>query len=130
MNVLSVTGNLGKDAEVREAGGTTVCNFNVAAKAGYGEREQTLWVRCALWGKRAESGLVQYLTKGQQVAVSGELSTREYEGKTYLECRVNDVTLCGGKQASQAQPAAQPQAQQPKTPPQSSVDDFEDDIPF
>lgn len=134
MNVLTVTGNLGRDAEVRPAGGTTVCNFKVAAKAGYGDKEQTLWIRCALWGKRAESGLVPYLVKGQQVAVSGELSTREHEGKTYLECRVNDVTLCGGKQGSSA-PAPQQSAQQgqgfrQQPAPRQNFDDFEDDIPF
>lgn len=106
MNVLTVSGNLGRDAEVRNVAGTSVANFNVAVKAGFGEREQTIWVRCALWGKQAESRLVDYLKKGQQVVVSGEMSTREHEGKTYIEMRVNQITLTGGRTETQVQPSA------------------------
>jgi len=127
MNVFAFTGNLGHDCRTNNVNGTTVANFSVAAKAGYGDKEQTLWIDCALWGKRAEGGIVQYLTKGQQVAVHGELSTREHEGKTYLQCRVNDVTLVGGK-PSGAQAAPQQQPPQPQTPQQPPQ--MDDDIPF
>lgn len=130
MNVLTFTGNLGRDAEVRQAGGSTVCNFNVAVKSGYGDRQETIWVRCALWGKRAESRLVQYLTKGQMVAVSGELSTREHEGKTYLECRVSEVTLCGGKDSGNYQAPAPAQQRQAPAPSQAAAQYEDDDIPF
>ena len=136
MNILIVTGNLGRDAQVREAGGTTVANFSVAARSGYGEREQTIWIDCSLWGARAESKLVDYLIKGQQVAVSGEMGTREYEGKTYITMRVQDVTLTGSKgdvggsgggQRS-AQQAAAPAAQAATAP---TAEDFDDkDVPF
>ena len=92
-------------------------------KSGYGNRAQTIWLDCALWGKRAESGLVPYLVKGQTVGVHGELGTREHEGKTYLTLKVADITLLGGK--SDAQPARQPAQQQ------APADDFDsDDIPF
>lgn len=133
MNVLTFTGNLGRDAEVRHLdSGTPVCNFNVAAKSGFGEREQTLWIRCALWGKRAESGLVQYLVKGQQVAVSGELSTKEHDGKTYLECRVNDVTLCGGKSSASASESnrAPAESYQPSAPAPDPSAHVDDEVPF
>ena len=130
MNVFSFTGNLGRDAETRHTqNGNAVCGFPVAAKAGYGDNEQTVWIDCSLWGKRAEGGLVQHLTKGQQVAVHGELSTREHEGKTYLQCRVNDVTLVGGKGGGQQAPQqAQPGygGQQQAAP--AGVE--QDDVPF
>ena len=87
MNNLCLTGNLGNDCRINQVSGTTVCNFSVAMKAGFGDRAQTIWVDCALWGKAAEGKLPEYLKKGQQVAVSGELSTREHEGKTYLQLR-------------------------------------------
>ena len=73
MNAFSFTGNLGGDCRTNEVGGTHVCNFSVACRSGYGQHEQTVWVDCALWGKRGES-VAQYLTKGQQVAVTGELA--------------------------------------------------------
>lgn len=111
MNVLVVSGNIGKDAVVRKAGGQSVAGFSVAMKSGYGDKAQTIWLDCSLWGKQAESGLVQYLKKGQFVVLSGELGTREHEGKTYLTLRVNDVTLGGKSDQSNQQP--QQQAQQP-----------------
>jgi single-strand DNA-binding protein len=48
-----------------------------------------------LFGKRGEV-LAQYLTKGSKVTVCGDLSTREHEGKTYLQVRADQVTLQGG----------------------------------
>jgi single-strand DNA-binding protein len=81
MNVLTFTGNIGRDCEVRKAGTSTVATFPVAITSGYGERKKTTWVRCSLWGKRAEGGLVKWLIKGQAVAVSGEMSLNEYQAK-------------------------------------------------
>lgn len=111
MNVLSLTGNLGKDCRVGNAGGTAVVNFSVAMTSGWGDKKQTTWIDCALWGKQAESALKDYLVKGQQVAVSGELSTREHEGKTYLTMRVNSVDLVGGRSDSAPQQQQQQQQQ-------------------
>ena len=95
MQQLVVTGHIGKDAEQRTTqGGDRICSFSVASKQGYGDRATTNWFRCSVWGKRAQS-LGPYLLKGQQVTVSGELEIGEYEGKTQLNIRVNDVALQG-----------------------------------
>jgi single-strand DNA-binding protein len=107
MNVFSFTGNLGKDVEIRYTSGakpTPIGSFNVAVKSGYGQSESTTWVTCNLWGERAEK-LQSYLTKGQQVAVSGELNNRKWTDKEgnerySLEVRVSDLTLVGGKQTN------------------------------
>ena len=102
MNVFTATGNIGNAAETRYLpSGAAVANFSLAVKSGYGDKAQTMWVRCALFGKRAEGGLIEYLIKGAQVAVSGELSTREWknnegETKTSIELKVNELTLLGG----------------------------------
>ena len=124
MNLLIVTGNLGKDAQARNVNGTAVANFSVAVRSGYGDKEQTIWVDCALWGKQAESKLMDYLVKGQQVAVSGEMGTREHEGKTYITLRVNTIDLIGKKGDAPA-PAAAPPVVAQKEP---VIDD--QDIPF
>jgi single-strand DNA-binding protein len=126
MNVFTFTGNLGKDCRTGNAGGTAVCNFAVAVKSGYGDKEQTIWVDCALWGKQAESRLPEYLTKGQQVAVSGELGTREHEGKTYMTCRVASISLVGGKRDEAPAAPAQSQPAAPAGPDMG----MGDDIPF
>ena len=132
MNVLTATGNLGKDAEVRNAGGTSVCGFSLAMTACYGDKKQTVWLDCSIWGKQAEGALPGYLKKGQQVAVSGELSTREHEGKTYLQLRVYSIDLIGKRDDSQqAAPAQQRQAPAAQQQPAQPADDFDDsDVPF
>ena len=150
MNVFTFSGNLGRDCATNNVSGTAVCNFAVAVKSGYGDKEQTHWVDCALWGKQAESRLPEFLKKGKKVMVSGELGTREHEGKTYLTCRVQSIDLAGdsgGQQQSQQpggfqQPQSQPQIQQQQgtssygsggpQAPQQQIQDFDDGsgIPF
>ena len=96
MATLVATGRLGADAELRSTtGGTEVLSWSMAYETGYGDKKKSHWIKCALFGKRASS-LQQYLTKGTAVAVSGDLSKREHEGKTYLTVRVSEVTLQGG----------------------------------
>ncbi|MCF6250585.1 MAG: single-stranded DNA-binding protein [Methylococcaceae bacterium] len=134
-NVFSFTGTVGRDAEVRVTpSGQSVLNITVANNIGFGDRQQTLWVRVALWGKRAEGSLQNYLKKGQQVFVSGELSQREYQAndgttRTSLELNANIIDLVG-KRNGQGQPQQQDyqQTSQPSNSP-SSLDDF-DDVPF
>ncbi len=103
MNLWAFTGNLGNPAEVKTLpNGTTVCEFSVAVKSGYGDKEKTNWVRCAMFGKKAEGQLPSYLQKGTQVAISGELELQEWEGQNgkgaALSVRVENIDLIGGKQ--------------------------------
>lgn len=128
MNLFACTGNIGSDAETRYTkDGLAIASWSVAVKSGYGGREKTMWVKCSLFGKRAEGGLVQYLKKGSQIAVSGELSLNEWTGKdgstkTSLELKVSEIDLIGGKKDTSNHanhsPAPAPDA------------DFDDDIPF
>jgi single-strand DNA-binding protein len=130
----SATGNLGRDVEVRQAGKSMVATFPLAITIGFGERQKTLWVRCNLWGARAEGGLIQYLKKGAQVAVSGELSENAFTGndgieKKSLEVNINSLDLIGGKRDSVPQPAS-PSQPEYKEPEQGQPDYQDEDIPF
>lgn len=128
MATVTVIGNLGKDVELKDVNGKTVASFSVADKSGFGQNQQTNWYSVNIWDGLAKTNFVDYLNKGQQVMVVGELSTREYNGKTYLEIkRVYDIKLCGGQQ-QQSAPQQQPQSYaQPK--PQAPQDDLEE-LPF
>ena len=101
MNSITVAGSLGRDAELRHLqNGDAVMNFSVADSAG--RDKPTIWWNCQLFGKRAES-LVQYLTKGQAVAVSGSVSEREWTDKDgnkrkSMDVRVQDVALQGKRE--------------------------------
>src|SRR5690625_2641356 len=133
MNVFTFTGRLGRDAEVRyTSGGTTVCSFAVANDVGFGDRKRTQWIDCALFGKRAEGELPQYLVKGAQVAVTGEVTLHTFEKRdgtqgASLQVRVNDVDLIGGRGDSGAQNAIQAPQRQPEP---VGGGDFDDDLPF
>jgi len=97
MKSISIAGNIGKDAETRTTqNGELVTSWSVAVTERKGGDTRTIWFDCALWGKRGEA-LAPYLTKGGKCAVSGDLSTREHDGKTYLTIRAEQVTLLGGK---------------------------------
>lgn len=135
MNKLCATGNLGQDCKTNNVGGTAVCNFSVAMESGFGDKAQTVWLDCSLWGKAAEGALPSYLVKGQQVAVTGELSTFEADnGKTYLKLRCDSVDLIGKRDESPAPQAQRQSAPQSAPAPGGQmpepVDDFDDDIPF
>ena len=131
MNSLTISGNLGKDAEIRNlADGTAVCSFSVADSMG--RDKPSIWWNCSMFGKRAES-LQQYLAKGQQVTVIGTVTEREWVDKDgqkrkSMDVRVQDVALQGGKRDAAPQPAP---AQ--RTAPKQASGGFEDmdsDVPF
>lgn len=103
---LSIAGRCGQDAEYKQTqGGSEFCSFTVAADVGFGDAKQTVWVDVTRWGKGAK-GLSDCLLKGQPVAVTGEMSLREHNGKTYIQCRADRVTLLGGRNDGQRQQTA------------------------
>ncbi|MGE8279075.1 MAG: single-stranded DNA-binding protein [Stenotrophomonas sp.] len=130
MNSLNAIGRVGgKDAVTRYTqAGEPVTGWSMAVDSGFGDKKQTIWIDCSAWGKRFEK-VADYITKGVQLGVTGELGTREHEGKTYITLRVADVTLVGGKQEGGGQQAQRPARQQQA--PANPVEDFESDsIPF
>lgn len=135
MKQICIAGRTGKAAELRRLqDGTPVLSFSVAVDDGWGERKRTLWFDCSLFGKRGEP-LEQYMPKGVPVTVSGDLSTREHDGKTYLTVRVSEVTLQGGKQDGERQerPAKQERRQsygEASGGGGSYADTLNDDLPF
>ena len=132
MNSISISGNLGKDAELRVIpSGESVCQFSVGDSQG--KDKPTIWWRCSLWGKRADT-LSQYLVKGQQVTVIGQVTEREYqkdgETKKAMEIRVTDIALQGGKREAAPAPAPAPKRDARPAPASSGFDDMDDDLPF
>ena len=137
INMVTISGNLTRDSDVREtAGGTAVMNFGVAVNDRRKNKQSGEWedypnyVDCVIIGRRASS-LAQYLSKGTKVSIAGKLhySSWERDGqkRSKLEVMVNDIEFMsrgngGGGQYQQAQQYQQ-QSQQ-----QSIYDDS--NIPF
>lgn len=85
LNNVAMSGNIGSDAELVPTNSDngickfSICNNHRRLNKQTGEwEEQPMWFRCVIFGKRAES-LVQYLTKGTRVALTGELRSSQYE---------------------------------------------------
>ena len=82
MNRFFAIGRLTKDPEKRTTqNGTSVCTFTLAVDRRYknanGERE-TDFFTVVCWRQVADRS-AQYLSKGKQVAIAGEVQTRSYE---------------------------------------------------
>ena len=79
LNVCTFSGRLGRDAEQKYLPtGTAVLEFSIAVDTGFGDKRRSFWLKCDMFGDRGPK-LAQYLTKGQQVAVSGEFDPRQYK---------------------------------------------------
>ena len=80
MQKVIIIGNLGNDPELREAGGTSVTNLRIAVNRRFNRNtdegkvqvDQVTWFDVSVWGKQAVA-CAEYLKKGRQVAVEGEL---------------------------------------------------------
>ena len=81
---ITIVGNLGADAETAQAGDTPVTRWRVASttKGRNGEPDHTAWFRVTIWRGWDSHAAAR---KGDAVTVTGELSTRDYQGQPQLE---------------------------------------------
>ena len=104
MQLLTIAGNVGKDAVLRTTqNGDKVLGFSLGVSNGKdknGEDRPTTWYDCSVWGKRAES-LERHIAKGTKLVLSGRPTAREHEGKAYLGISVDQLTFMGGGQRSE-----------------------------
>lgn len=125
MKNIFIAGNVGKSAETRQTqSGQSVTSWTVAVEDRSGQEKVTFWFDCVMWGTRGEK-VAPYITKGGKVAVSGDLTRREYEGKTYLGVKVDQVTLMGGGADKSGEPKSEGRREEP-----ARASSFDDEIPF
>lgn len=158
INHVVLVGRLTRDAELKyTSGGAAVCKFSVAInrrrKNGEEWIEEVHFFDIVLWGRQGEA-LSQYLIKGKQVAVEGELRQNRWEqdgqARSKIEIVANNIQLLGGAassggqqmnagsqgsyQRSNTQSAYQVRQNQPPMPEDSYESDFDnsnfDTIPF
>jgi single-strand DNA-binding protein len=116
-----ISGNVGKDfARHRDS---KVLSFNVGVKNGFGKDAGSVWYRCSLWGKAAES-FSGSLKKGTKVFITGDLVHDEYEGKPQFNVRVGSIDT--GPRSDSPRTADTPAQNQHTT----FDDDLEDSVPF
>lgn len=128
MAIVHLTGNIGKDAQLRQIGNNTYACFNVADTERYNSngqtQERTSWYSCI---KADPNGkLTPYLTSGTKVYVTGKISIKEFTAsdgtvKKYPEVWVNELDFMQRKEAQPQQQSYQPQ-QKPQQRPQNVKD--------
>lgn len=85
MNAITIIGRLTRDSELSylPSVGTPKLAFTIAVDRKFQKdrnNKKVDFIPCQLLGKRAE-GLCQYLTKGAQIALNGELHLDKYTNK-------------------------------------------------
>lgn len=76
MNTVTLIGALTKDPELRTRGESKVCDLRVAESNG--RKDSPLFVNVSVFGRQAET-CKEYLSKGRQVAITGQLRFREWK---------------------------------------------------
>ena len=99
INRVILVGHLGQDPEVRYMpNGNAVANFNIATSESWkdkqtGEnRDKTEWHRIVVFGKLAEIA-GQYLKKGTQVYIEGQLQTRKWQDQSGQDRYTTEVVI-------------------------------------
>lgn len=159
VNKVIIIGNLGKDPDVRHMpSGGAVANLTIATSEQWldkqsGEKtEKTEWHRVVMFGRLGEIA-GEYLRKGSKVYVEGRLQTRKWQDKDgqdryTTEIVASEMQMLDGKGASSNAPSMEDGASmsgspfpsntnntsnkssKPPATNSSSMDDFDDDIPF
>ena len=82
LNNCTIVGRIVRDAEMKQIGAneTTLVTFIIANNTGYGQYAKTNFFTVNAWGKQAQS-IVQYLTKGKQVGVTGTMENNSWIGQ-------------------------------------------------
>ena len=138
VNRVFLIGNLGRDPEVHTAatGGHLIAQLSLATtrrvKMQDGSYEnETEWHRVVCFGKTAEVAR-DFLAKGRQIYIEGQLRTRKYKDKQGIDRWVTEVIcdqlkMLGRK--DDAAPAATP-APTPRSSAQASTPTYDEDVPF
>ncbi|MCF6336216.1 MAG: single-stranded DNA-binding protein [Spirochaetales bacterium] len=104
INIVTLVGRLTREAELKYTNsGLAVCKFSLAVnrrkRSGDQWTDEVSYFDIVLWGKQGEA-IQQYLGKGKQIAVSGELRQNRWEQdgqkRSKVEVVASNVQLLGG----------------------------------
>ena len=121
-NVFSGLVRIGSDPELRFIpSGKALLTFSAASSTGFGDKQKTLWLRVTYWNNAEK--MKDFLVKGAQISIAGELSQTEYQAKdgttkTSLELNATIIDLVGGKKEASDHVR------------QSVAVEYDDNIPF
>lgn len=97
MNKVTLTGNVGKDLNVRTFENGKLASFTMVTKETYKNRkneevESKTWHNLVAFGKVAEV-CERLITKGKKVSVEGKLNYRSYKNKEDKTVYVTEIQV-------------------------------------
>jgi len=145
LNKVLLIGRLGADPEIKQmVNGKSVARLSLATSQSWkdkntGEKkEKTEWHRVVVFNEGLVNVVQQYLKKGAQVYIEGQLSTRKwkdektgqdkYSTEILIQGFNSSLTMLGG--GNQNSLASQDNKQSFDQDAQSSQNELDDDIPF
>jgi single-strand DNA-binding protein len=145
INKVILIGNIGKDPEIRYTPtGLAIANITLATSESWKDKqsgenvERTEWHRVVFYQRLAEI-VGEYLRKGSKVYVEGRLQTRKWQDKTTGQDRYTTEIIADNMQMLDAKANTTNTSSTyekpvttnpPPTESATSLDHFDDDIPF
>ena len=145
LNKVQLIGRLGADPEIKQmVNGKSVARLSLATSQTWkdknsGEKkEKTEWHRIVVFNEGLVNVVQQYLKKGAQIYVEGQLTTRKwkdentgqdkYSTEIVIQGYNSSLTMLGG--GGQSNIPSQDTKQNIEDSSQAPVNDMDDDIPF
>ena len=145
LNKVLLIGRLGADPEIKQmVNGKSVARLSLATSQSWkdkttGEKkEKTEWHRIVVFNEGLVNVVQQYLKKGAQVYVEGQISTRKwkdeqsgqdkYSTEIVIQGYNSSLTMLGG--GNQNSIPSQDNKQNIEDSSQAAPNDLDDDIPF
>jgi len=138
INQVVLLGRLTRDVELKYTNtGFAIANLSLAVNRRVKKddtwQDEGNFFNCVLIGKRAEA-LAQYLVKGKQIGIQGELKQDRWEQagqpRSRVEIFVTNIQLLGGRSPDQGSGISPRQTEDHPVQEIPTADDFDDDIPF
>ena len=145
LNKVLLIGRLGADPEIKQmVNGKSVARLSIATSQSWKEKntgekkEKTEWHRVVVFNEGLVNVVQQYLKKGAQIYIEGQLTTRKwkdeksgqdrYSTEIVLQGYNSSLTMLGGGNSTNL--TSQETKQNFDEMSQSNKNDLDDDIPF
>ena len=147
LNKVQLIGRLGADPEVKQmVNGKNVARLSLATSQSWKDRntgekkEKTEWHRIVVFNEGLVNVVQQYLKKGAQVYIEGQISTRKwkdeqtnqdkYSTEILLQGYNSTLTMLGGSNSNNLTSSSSKKNNDFDQTNQQSSNDLDDEIPF
>ena len=147
LNKVLLIGRLGADPEIKQmVNGKSVARLSLATSQSWkdkntGEKkEKTEWHRIVVFNEGLVNVVQQYLKKGAQIYVEGQISTRKwkdeqsgqdkYSTEIVIQGYNSSLTMLGAAGGSISKDSSTQQTSKSPDDPQTPQNDLDDEIPF